>query len=152
MISRNKTQFNIEEISKIAQKVLDKILKMDNKKARVVALSGNLGAGKTTLTQEFGRQLGIKENIISPTFVIMKIYKISPSSKYYSNFKQLIHIDAYRLESSEELLKIAWKELEEDKDNLIIIEWPENVKKALSSYEYSVKLEHEDDQTRVIKF
>lgn len=152
MISRNKTQFNIEEISKIAQKVLDKILKMDNKKARVVALSGNLGAGKTTLTQEFGRQLGIKENIISPTFVIMKIYKISPSSKYYSNFKQLIHIDAYRLESPEELLKIGWKELEEDKDNLIIIEWPENVKKALSSYEYSVKLEHEDDQTRVIEF
>lgn len=152
MISRNKTQFNIEEISKIAQKVLDKILKMDNKKARVVALSGNLGAGKTTLTQEFGRQLGIKENIISPTFVIMKIYKISPSSKYYSNFKQLIHIDAYRLESPEELLKIGWKELEEDKDNLIIIEWPENVKKALSSYEYSVKLEHEDYQTRVIKF
>lgn len=152
MISQNKTQFNIEEISKIAQKVLDKILKMDNKKARVVALSGNLGAGKTTLTQEFGRQLGIKENIISPTFVIMKIYKISPSSKYYSNFKQLIHIDAYRLESPEELLKIGWKELEEDKDNLIIIEWPENVKKALSSYEYSVKLEHEDDQTRVIEF
>lgn len=152
MISQNKTQFNIEEISKIAQKVLDKILKMDNKKARVVALSGNLGAGKTTLTQEFGRQLGIKENIISPTFVIMKIYKISPRSKYYSNFKQLIHIDAYRLESSEELLKIGWKELEEDKDNLIIIEWPENAKKALSGYEYSVKLEHADDQTRVIEF
>jgi tRNA threonylcarbamoyladenosine biosynthesis protein TsaE len=147
-----KVKFNKTEISEISQKLLDKILKMDNKKARVVALSGNLGAGKTTLTQEFGRQLGIKENIISPTFVIMKIYKISPGSKYYSNFKQLIHIDAYRLESSVELLKIGWKELKSDKDNLIIIEWPENVKKALSGYEYSVKLEHEDDQTRVIEF
>lgn len=146
-----KVKFNKKEIPKISEKILDKIIKMKKDKARIVALSGNLGAGKTTLTQELGKQLGIKENIISPTFVIMKIYKIN-SSKYKSYFKQLVHIDAYRLESSNELLKIGWKELEGDKRNLIIIEWPENVKEHFGNNACWVKLEHEDDQTRVVEF
>ena len=147
-----KVKFDKKEISKISKKFLDKILKMANKKARVVALSGILGAGKTTLTQEIAKQLGIKDNIISPTFVIMKIYKTNPNSQYYSHFKKLIHIDAYRLDLPVELLKIGWQELQDDKDNLIIIEWPENVKEHLSSSTYWVKLEHIDDQTRVFEF
>lgn len=147
-----KVKFNKTEIPEISKKLLDKILKMNNKKARVVALSGELGAGKTTLTQEFGRQLGIKDNIISPTFVIMKIYKINKDSIYCSHFKKLIHIDAYRLEKPAELLKIGWQELQDNSDNLIVIEWPENVKEHLSDDAYWVKLEHIDDQTRVVEF
>ena len=146
-----KVKFHKKEIRNISKKVLDKILKMDNKKATVVALSGNLGAGKTTLAQELGKLLEIKENIISPTFVIMKIYKIN-SSKYKTYFKQMVHIDAYRLESSDELTKIGWEELEGNKDNLIIIEGPENVKKHLKNDAYWIKLEHKDDQTRVVEF
>src|ERR1035437_464305 len=98
-------KFNKKETSKISQKILNRILKMKNNKAKVVALSGDLGAGKTTLTQELAKLLGVKENVVSPTFIIMKIYKIN-SSKYNSHFKQLVHIDAYRLESPAELLKI----------------------------------------------
>lgn len=148
-----KLKFKKKEISKISKKLLDKILKMKNNKAKVVALSGILGAGKTTLTQELGKQLGIKDNIVSPTFVIMKIYKINPSSFYYPSFKKLVHIDAYRLESSLELLKIGWQELQNDKDNLIIIEWPENVEGCLSNDSCCwVKLGHVNDQTRVFEF
>ena len=58
---------------------------MDNKKARVLAFSGDLGAGKTTFTQELARQFGIKETVVSPTFVIMKFSNI-----YY--FKSIIMI------------------------------------------------------------
>jgi len=147
-----KAKFNKTKIPEISQKLLDKILKINNKKARVVALSGELGTGKTTLTQELARQLGIKDNIISPTFVIMKTYNISTKSKHYSNFKKLIHIDAYRLNSHEELLKIGWQELVKDKNNLIIIEWPEKVKGCLNNDVCWVKLGHIDDQTRIFEF
>jgi len=147
-----KIKFNKKEIFKISQKLLNKILKMNNKKAKVVALSGELGAGKTTLTQELAKQLGIKNNIVSPTFVIMKIYNINPISKYHLHFKKLIHIDAYRLNSHEELLKIGWQELVKDKNNLIVIEWPEKVKGCLKNDVCWVKLGHIDDQTRVFEF
>ncbi len=147
-----KVRFNKEEISDISQKILDKIINIKHDKAKVLALSGELGAGKTTLTQEIAKSFGIKDKIISPTFVIMKFYNINSKSKYYSHFKRLIHIDAYRLESSDELLKIGWTDLIGDKDNLIIIEWPEKVGGVLDSNSYLVKLGHVDDQTRVVEF
>jgi tRNA threonylcarbamoyladenosine biosynthesis protein TsaE len=147
-----KIKFHKNKIKEISKKVLDKTVKMKSKKARVLAFSGNLGAGKTTLTQEIAKHLGIKENIISPTFVIMKIYKINPSSKYYFHFKKLVHIDAYRLDSHEELLKIGWEELIVDKDNLIIIEWPERVSECIPKLSLPISLSHIDDENREIEF
>jgi len=147
-----KVNFNKEEISDISQKILNKIININYDKAKILALSGDLGAGKTTLTQEIAKSFGIKDKIISPTFVIMKFYNIDPKSKYYSHFKRLIHIDAYRLEKFEDLLKIGWTDLVEDKDNLIIIEWPERVEGILDSNSYLVKLGHIDDQTRIVEF
>lgn len=147
-----KKKFHKEDIKNISQKILNKIVKMKVKKARVVGLSGDLGAGKTTLTQSIGRELGIKKSIISPTFIIMKIYEIEKDSNYYSHFKKLIHIDAYRLESGSELLKIGWNEIVKDKDNLIILEWPEKVEDCLSNDILKIKLEHIDENTRVIEF
>lgn len=148
-----KVKFSKTEIPAISQKILNKIIKKkSNNKAKIIALSGDLGAGKTTLTKEIGGLLGIKNNIISPTFVIMKIYEIDRNSEYYQNFKKLIHIDAYRLNKGEELLKIGWKEISCDKDNLIIIEWPERVKSALNKDICLVKLGHIDDETRAIEF
>ncbi len=145
-------RFNKNKISEISKKIIEKLLKMDIKKARVVALSGELGAGKTTLTQELAKQFGIKENIVSPTFVIMKIYDMNESSKYYSHFKRLIHIDAYRLDSHKELLNIGWESLIVDKENLIIIEWPERVTECISDSDFKVTLSHIDDENRLIIF
>ena len=125
---------------------------MKNNKAKVVALSGDLGAGKTTLTQELAKLLGVKENVVSPTFIIMKIYKISSDSLYYSHFKKLIHIDAYRLDSHLELLKIGRQKLQDDKDNLIIIEWPERVSKCIPLLSFPVLLSHIKEDIREINF
>lgn len=147
-----KVKFNKKEIPKISKKLLDKIVKTKSKQAKIVAFSGELGAGKTTLTQEIAKHLGIKEKIVSPTFVIMKIYKINQNSDYYSHFKKLIHIDAYRLDSHEELLKIGWDKLIVDRDNLIIIEWPERVLECIPSLSFPVSLFHIDDNNREIKF
>ncbi len=101
------------------------------KGATVVGFSGHLGAGKTTFTKAVAKALWLKEDITSPTYVIMKIYELSRSSRW----KRLIHIDAYRLESAQELKGLKFDELISDRDNLIIVEWPENVKEALTGIE-----------------
>jgi|SRR3989344_6744341 len=101
--------------------------------AMVVGLSGHLGAGKTAFVKSVARHLGIVEDVTSPTFVIMKIY---PTQSGAANLEavpltdqwhRLVHIDAYRLESREELDVLEWERLVSDKHNLIMIEWPENV-------------------------
>ena len=137
----------IKDLNKIASNLIRDIKKIKRKTATVVALSGELGAGKTTFTQEIGKILKIKKNIISPTFVIMKKYPVIDNF-----FKYLIHIDAYRLESDEELKKLGWEEIIQDEKNLIVLEWPERVKGCLNNDVCSVKIGHIDDQTRVFEF
>jgi len=141
-----KRKFNLKEINEVAQYLVTDINKKNFKNAKVVTFAGDLGAGKTTLTQAIAKVLGIKEKIISPTFVIMKKYKIT-----HNNFKQLVHIDAYRLEESGDLIKLGWNDLLEDKDNLIILEWPERVPECLNSDIYKVILSHEDEENRSIE-
>ncbi|MEK7168054.1 MAG: tRNA (adenosine(37)-N6)-threonylcarbamoyltransferase complex ATPase subunit type 1 TsaE, partial [Patescibacteria group bacterium] len=67
-------------------------------KAAVVALEGDLGSGKTHFVQGFAKHLGIKEKITSPTFVILKRFKTGGAK-----IRNLIHIDAYRIEKPEEI-------------------------------------------------
>ncbi|MFZ2523485.1 MAG: tRNA (adenosine(37)-N6)-threonylcarbamoyltransferase complex ATPase subunit type 1 TsaE [Minisyncoccia bacterium] len=90
--------------------------------AVVVGLYGNLGVGKTAFTKAVAKKLGVEDVVTSPTFVIEKIYELTDQK-----FKHLIHIDAYRLESQDELLHLGWKEITSDPGNLIFIEWPERV-------------------------
>jgi len=142
-----KKVFKKENIKEIAGEIISKISKIKNDKAIIVTLSGDLGAGKTTLTKEIAKQLGVKGTIISPTFVIMKIYKTKNSK-----FKKLIHLDAYRLNSDEELLKIGWSELIENKDSLILIEWPERVSGCFDDSQFKIEIFHIDNETRTIIF
>jgi tRNA threonylcarbamoyladenosine biosynthesis protein TsaE len=94
--------------------------------ATIVALQGDLGTGKTTFTQGFFRGLGIKRNIPSPTFVIMKRYKLK-----HASFANAHHMDAYRLRKPEDVSPLGLKELLRDPKNIILIEWPENIKGVL---------------------
>jgi len=91
----------------------------DNKEALIIALNGHLGSGKTTFVQSVAKHLGIKENITSPTFVIMKKYNIRKAD---FPFKTLVHIDAYRLEGGKELGALDIEKLVTDGDNLILKE------------------------------
>src|SRR3989338_1544300 len=72
----------------------------------VVALSGDLGAGKTTFAQAVAKSLGVEETVNSPTFVIQKVYALSDQQ-----WGRLIHIDAYRLKSADELRALGWDEM-----------------------------------------
>ncbi len=114
---------NLTETAELAQTILKNYLPASGKGATVICLRGNLGAGKTTFTQSLARALGVKETVISPTFVIEKKYPL----KNHSRFKTLIHLDCYRLNSSAELLQLDWTEITADSRHLIVIEWPERV-------------------------
>jgi tRNA threonylcarbamoyladenosine biosynthesis protein TsaE len=91
-------KITLADLAQFAKDFLDSIESFASDKALLVALSGNLGAGKTTFTQKIAEQLNIPEKITSPTFVLMKKYSIN-----FGQFKNLIHIDAYRLEDAQEL-------------------------------------------------
>lgn len=96
--------------------------------ATIVALKGDLGAGKTTFVQAFAKKLGITDTIQSPTYVLMKSYPFEGERTSFGRprrFNRLVHIDAYRLESPEEFTTLHPKEFLEDPKVLMLIEWPE---------------------------
>lgn len=111
--------------------------------AVILGLYGDLGSGKTTFTQCLGKELGIEETMTSPTFVIQKIYETK-----HNHFKRLIHIDAYRLNSAKELQVLNFGELVDNKNNLIVIEWPENVKEILPDNHIKIYCDFVDENTR----
>lgn len=134
---------SLEETSEFAKLWLES-LDISNDGAMIVGLYGNLGSGKTTFTQSVARHLGIKESITSPTFVIEKIYETDMNAK----FKRLIHIDAYRLTGGRELQVLNFEELVSNSNNLIIIEWPENVIDILPENHHKIFCNFVDETTR----
>ncbi len=133
---------SLEETQKLAHDWLASLEQLKDE-ALIVGLYGNLGAGKTAFTQAVARELGIEEFVTSPTFVIEKIYVTK-----HSIFKRLVHIDAYRLEKGKDLQALDFEKLTENKNNLIIIEWPENVKDILPENHHKIHCEFVDETTR----
>ncbi len=140
--------FSEKDISAIAEMVIKHIIKYRNKTgATVVTLSGDLGTGKTALTQAIAEIFGITQKVVSPTFTILKTYIVK---KQQWNF--LHHIDAYRFEKPEEILKLGWGELIKNSDNLIIVEWPEKISKLLPKDIYMITLSHAPNAKREIDY
>jgi len=139
---------SLEETKKIA---LDFAARMrpHSGGATVVALSGDLGSGKTTFTKALASAFGIHEDdITSPTFVIEKRFDIGNQH----HFHKFIHIDAYRIEDTKEVAKLGWKESFADHTNLIVIEWPENLGGELPKNAIKISFKFIDENTREIVF
>lgn len=100
--------------------------------AVVLGLTGALGAGKTTLVQGLAHEAGVREKITSPTYVISRRYEV-PNSGYETGnvFKNIYHVDAYRLESPAELLRLGWREMVEEPTNLVLVEWADRIRSVL---------------------
>lgn len=105
-----------------------------SKQALIIALEGGLGSGKTIFVQGLAQELGIKENVLSPTFVIQKDFLLS-----LKNFRNFYHIDAYRLRNPQELLELGFGDLIKNPENLIIIEWADKIKKILPKHIMKIK-------------
>lgn len=136
----------LKETQAFAEEFIKKTLKTNYKKATVVALYGDLGSGKTSFVQGIAKALGVSNTVISPTFVIERIYKISKK-----HFSHLIHIDAYRLENKEELLSLGWEEIISNPENIIFVEWAERVKEILPNNVIKIEFEYIDENRRSIE-
>lgn len=145
-----------KETQKIARILAEELAKNPTIKPAIFALQGELGSGKTTFTQAFARALGVKEKILSPTFVLVKNYPVGNKISNAANdgaIKNLIHIDCYRLEKSAELPRLGLKDIFKQKGSVILIEWADKIKKSLPRNAVWIKFEHGNSPNeRMIKF
>ncbi len=145
-----KTLKNLKEMEKFAKSVAEKISSAPGTgRAVILELRGDLGSGKTTFAQFFVKAFGVKQIVTSPTFVIEKIYKLI--SKAYK-FEHIIHIDAYRLGSGEEMKDLGWDRISSDSENIILIEWPEKIVDILPKDTIKINFEFIDENKREVSF
>lgn len=151
-----------EETQKLGEDFAQELVPGD-----VVLLYGDLGSGKTTFTQGLAKGLGIKKRIISPTFTIVRTYKCHPGGQrpigshtkdsiatlqndYAQSAKVFYHIDLYRTESVKDLKGIGIEEILNDKEAVVVIEWPEKLGKLLPKNRYDIHFSYEREQVRKI--
>ena len=107
----------------------------------VVALYGDLGAGKTAFVRGMARGLDIRESVSSPTFTIVNEYPGDPS---------LFHFDMYRLKNAEELYGIGWEDYL-DRNGICVTEWSERIEEALPEDAVRVTISRLSDSERSIR-
>jgi len=114
----------LEDTEALAEKIASEITG-----GQILTLSGPVGAGKTTFAKLFAAALGIEKTVLSPTYTLLQPYTLPQPIRGIST---LIHIDAYRLESPEELSAIGFSDFTNDPSTVILIEWAENVADLLA--------------------
>lgn len=143
MLSKSKAQ-----TQKLAAKLAKKILKVQSLKlkAQIIALDGELGSGKTTFVQGFMKGLGIKHHITSPTFIIFRRHEIPKS------YQNVYHFDLYRIHKPKEILALGFRKIIHDSHNIVLIEWPEKIKKILPKNSVFIYLKHgKKENQRIIE-
>jgi len=106
----------------------------------VLALYGDLGAGKTAFTRGLAKGLGIRARVTSPTYTIVN---------EYHGAVPLIHFDMYRLSSSDELFEIGWEDYLQ-RGGIIAVEWSEHVEGAFPPETIRIQIEKNGETKRVI--
>ncbi|MDI6882931.1 MAG: tRNA (adenosine(37)-N6)-threonylcarbamoyltransferase complex ATPase subunit type 1 TsaE [Patescibacteria group bacterium] len=153
------------QTKKLGRSFAKGILKnLPREKALILALSGDLGGGKTTFLQGFAKGLEIKSKITSPTFVIIKRFQVSPkhpglfgkragaTAQAGYRFQYFYHIDCYRIKKPKEILTLGFKEIITDPKNIVAIEWAEKIKKILPKETLWLKFEFKSKNKRRITF
>jgi tRNA threonylcarbamoyladenosine biosynthesis protein TsaE len=116
------------------------------KNHHVIAFSGVLGSGKTTLISNLCKLIGVKDVVGSPTFSLINEYAYLEGDRQ----KKIFHIDAYRIESIDEARQVGVEECF-DTDGFCFIEWPEHIDELLPENMLKVFLSHTDSGNRIIK-
>ena len=139
------------QTKKLGQKLAKDILKKKPEKtAFVIGLEGELGSGKTTFVQGFAKALGIKEKVLSPTFVIIKRFQFNNLTiKQFNNF---YHLDCYRIKKPRELLDLGFKEIISNPRNIVAVEWADKIKKIMPEDVLWINFEFIDEKKRKISF
>ena len=129
----------IDEIEDAARQFLEQ-----SEGSNIIALYGEMGAGKTTLTKAICKVLGVEESVTSPTFTIVNEYRTIGGESVY-------HFDFYRIEKLSEALDIGYEEFMES-GSICLIEWPEKVEEILPKETLRVKIESMEDGSRRVVF
>ncbi len=137
----------MEVLTKSAKetKALGKKIADNLKGGAILALTGELGSGKTTFTQGLAKGLGIKQRVISPTFILVRKYNLGSKNFY--------HIDLYRLETEieREVRNLGIEEIWDDPRNIVVIEWAEKIKKMIPENATWIEFEDLGGNERKIK-
>lgn len=108
----------------------------------IVLLAGSLGTGKTLFTGGLAAGLGVDEQVVSPSFVLVR--------RYHSGFMPLVHVDVYRLGTLNEFDDLDVFEMA--RDGVLVIEWGDAVEPALPEDHLRIDFAVQDGQTRVLRF
>lgn len=142
----SKRQIDSIQDWQVEAKTLISTLPSDTKTATIIALIGDLGVGKTTFVQSIAKELGVIEPLTSPTFTILKKYETNALK-----FRSLVHIDAYRLESVDELRPLQFETLLQEPETLVCIEWADKIASVLPSHTQSFLLETDSKRQHTIQ-
>jgi tRNA threonylcarbamoyladenosine biosynthesis protein TsaE len=115
-----KKEVPLPQLGDYTKEFIEKLKAKDE--ATIVGLYGNLGSGKTTFTKELAKQLGVVEEVTSPTFTLFKEYKLTDQK-----FNSLIHIDLYRIDSWEDANILNLENVFKQPGALVLIEWVEKL-------------------------
>lgn len=137
------TTRTLEETAKVAATLAQEVVAGNH--PQLILLQGDLGGGKTTFCQAFGKALGIEQDITSPTFVIMKSYPI-PGDQH-----RLHHLDLYRIEKAWELEELGLPAVIEDPDTILLVEWPNKTPEFWTDRDHTlIEFQVIDETTRTI--
>ena len=118
----------------------------------ILALHGDLGSGKTTFTKGLAEGLKISETITSPTFVLLKEYKTQPKLHLGGvSDRFLVHIDAYRAESIEDIKSVGIEDYLNRSDVILVIEWAEKIKDILPGNVININFSQGEENERKIQ-
>ncbi len=139
-----------DELQLVAQKALE-LLKAHAQEgcASVLALEGDLGSGKTTFVQTFAASLGIDETVTSPTYVIQKLYYIDSPGMPYT---KMYHLDAYRIEDTDEMRVLGFEETLHMLNTVVCIEWAERISALLPAHTVYIRFEITQEGGRTVTF
>ena len=138
--------FSSEQTKDLGRHFAKNILAPQGSRVRVLLLRGELGSGKTTFAQGFLRGLGFRGKVTSPTFILMRKFRL-PASKGFSVF----HIDAYRLKSAKDLLALGLRDILDDPRSVVLLEWPERAPRIFGKHALRIRFRHgRRDNERII--
>ena len=130
---------SFDEINKIIDKLSQRI-KTDNIKS--IALIGDLGTGKTHISKRICKNLGVTENVKSPTFTYLLEYDLEDI--------KIVQFDLYRLSNIDELYEVGYQEYVDADNTLLLIEWANNVPEVVEETSIVINLEYFDENSRSV--
>jgi tRNA threonylcarbamoyladenosine biosynthesis protein TsaE len=130
-----KKNYTLNEITEVAKEVIS------NAKRKVLLFNGEMGVGKTTLIKEIVKQLGVLDNVSSPTFSLVNEYHSTTGEKIY-------HFDFYRINSEEEAMDMGVEEYFYSK-SWCLVEWPNKVENLVPLESVNITISEKNQQRTI---